>query len=160
MSVIMSFNMSNKSTSTYQQIYEHPNEKIQEQNDWVNKFNYVVINMIDHITEYYGDSNMAKLKLVLTSLIIDTPNEPIACFLLNVYKNDDYRINILKQNDKFFINEVNTNLENISNGDNNNARKLFDFKELWEVIDNDTKTYIKKSMMTLVKICSRYIMTL
>ena len=148
--------MNNNTTSPNDDVMK----KKQEQHEWVNKFNYVVINMIDHITEYYGDSNMAKLKLFLTSLIVDAPDEPIACFLLNVYKNDDYRNNILNQNDKFFINEVDANYEKLSHGDQDKARKLFDFKDLWGVIDQDTKSFIKKSMMTLVKICGRYIMTL
>ncbi|VBB18297.1 hypothetical protein YASMINEVIRUS_760, partial [Yasminevirus sp. GU-2018] len=136
------------------------NKKKQEQHDLVNKFNYVVINMIDHITEYYGDSNMAKLKLFLTNLIVETPDEPIACFLLNVYKNDDYRTNILKQNDKFFVDEIDNNSDTLSQGDDEKVTKLFEFKELWTQIDTDTKTFIKKSMMALVKICSKYVLAL
>ena len=71
-----------------------------ELNDLVHKFNIVIIGMINHVTEYYGDISTASLRQILTDIIIDTPDEPISYFILNIYKNDDYRINILKQNDK------------------------------------------------------------
>src|SRR5689334_17443249 len=70
--------------------------------DLVSKFNIVIIGMVRHITDYYGDTSTAKLQIILTNIINDTPNEPISYFILNVYKNDDYRTNILRQNDKFF----------------------------------------------------------
>jgi predicted methyltransferase len=147
------------------------NKKKEIQDSLVNTFNLVVINMIRHITEYYGDPNMVKLQLVLEDIIIKTPDEPIACFLLNVYKNDDYRHNILKQNDKFFMDEIDKqsltisdyDQDNNQNNDQNNQEqivKMFEFKTLWQHIDTDTKCFIKKSMMGLVKICQKYIFSL
>lgn len=119
-----------------------------------------MINMINHITEYYADSTASKLKLVLTNIIIETPDEPISCFLLNVYKNDSYRKNILKQNDAFFIDEIDNNSDEISDGDQDKVAKLFEFKDLWGKIDEDTRNFIKRSMMALVKICERYVLNL
>lgn len=143
-------------------------EKKEIQNNLVNMFNLVVIGMIRHITEYYCDTNMSQIQLALESIIIDTPDEPIAYFLLNVYKNDDYRHNILAQNDKFFIDEIenkasDANILSKDHIDNNNQDtivKMFEFKDLWSQIDDDTKCFIKRSMMALVKICQKYILSL
>lgn len=126
----------------------------------IDKFNMVLLNMVNHITEYYDDLNSSSLKLILKDIIMDKPEEPISYFLLNVYKNDDYRKNILKQNDKFFIDEIDNNSESLSDGDEEKIAKLFEFKNLWQKIDIDTKNYIKKSMLILIKICQKYILTL
>lgn len=125
--------------------------------DLVFKFNMIVKGMISHVTEYYGDSNMAGMELILSDIIEKSPDEPISCFLMNIYKNDSYRTNILKQNDIFFMNE---NYDDIVGGDDESTAKLFEFKDLWQQVDEDTKKFIKKSMMALVKICQKYVLSL
>ena len=125
--------------------------------DLIYKFNTVILGIINHITEYYGDSNMRAMETILNDIINSTPDEPISCFLLNIYKNDKYRINILKENDTFFINEK---YDEYTNGETERSMKLFEFKHLWKQIDNDTKEFIKKSMSTLVKICQKYVLSL
>jgi hypothetical protein len=123
----------------------------------IDKFNIVIMNMIKHIVEYYGDQNMSKLRLVLQSIIKDNPEEPISRFLLNVYKNDAYRHQILQQNDHFFMDEIDNKF---SDTDSDTIAKLFEFKTLWTQVDDDTKDFIKKSMMALVKICQNYVLNL
>lgn len=130
------------------------NEKIA---DIICKFNMVIKNMIHHITQYYTDTTMIGMDIILNEIIDKTPDEPISCFIMNIYKNDEYRINILKQNDKFFLEE---NYDEFVSGDDERTTKMFEFKELWKKIDNDTKNYIKKSMMTMVKISQQYILAL
>lgn len=125
--------------------------------DLVFKFNMVVTGMIKHITEYYGDSSMSGMEMILTDIIEKSPDEPISCFLMNIYKNDRYRVNILKQNDKFFMDE---DYDDFTGGDDERTTKLFEFKDLWKQIDDDTKNFIKKSMMALVKICQKYILSM
>src|SRR5437764_7378647 len=113
--------------------------------------------MIKHIIEYYGDKTMTNFEIILTDIIQQTPDELISFFLLKIYKNDDYRTNILKQNDDFFMKE---DYDDFTDGDNERIVKLFEFKTLWNQIDTDTKNFIKKSMMILVKICQKYILLL
>jgi hypothetical protein len=125
--------------------------------DLVFKFNMVITGMIKHITEYNIDSSMSRMEMILTNIIEKSPEEPISCFLLNVYKNDCYRVNILKQNDKFFMEEE---YDEFTKGYSDRSFKLFEFKYLWKHIDMDTKKFIKKSMMALVKICQKYILSL
>lgn len=137
------------------------NNKKEQRYDLANKFNLIIINMIKHLTDYYSDPNMIQLKIILENIIIESADEPISCFLLKVYKHDNYRINILAQNDKFFIDEINNNSDDDTISeyahDQDTMDKLFEFKNLWQQIDNDTKIFIKKSMMTLVRICDHYI---
>jgi len=126
--------------------------------DLSDKFNLIIINLLQHITEYYCDTNMAKMRLVLENIIIEGPNEPISHFLLKVYKIDEYRLNILKQNDKFFTDKLNKVSE--SDKTNENIAQMFEFRDLWLQIDDDTKNYIKKAMCGLVKICQKYVLLL
>lgn len=149
-----------KQNTVKQNIIEHKQEI---RDELARKFNMVILNMINHLTEYYCDVNALQLKFILENIIIGSPEEPISCFLLKVYKNDDYRINILAQNDKFFMDELdNSSDDTISEyeQDQDTMDKLFEFKSLWQQIDNATKDFIKKSMMTLVRICDHYIPTL
>ena len=77
--------------------------------------------------------------------------------MLNIYRNDTYRENILAQNDTFFLNE---DFGNLTCGDKDKVSKLFEFKQLWTKIDETTKNFIKKSMCALIKLTQKYIMTL
>jgi hypothetical protein len=125
----------------------------------INTFNSVLIKMIDHLTQYYGDSNMSFLKMFMQNMIRDAPDETISYFLLHVYKNDRYRKNILNQNDAFFLNEIDTVSEDGS-ADSDTITKLFEFKDKWDKFDKDTKKFIKKTFLVLVMICSKYVFLL
>jgi len=134
-------------------------EKTQSLADLADKFNTVVMGIVKHLSEYYNEvAGIGGMDLILSSIIHDAPEEPIAYFIMNVYKNDDYRTNILNQNDKFFVNHHYD--EHLKDGDKDRIAKLFEFKELWKQIDTDTKNYIKKAMLALVKISQKYILTL
>lgn len=125
-----------------------------EINDLIITFNEVLLGMIKYLTDYHGDINTMKIKVILENIIETAYEEPIAFFILNVYKNDKYRENILKQNDNFFINE------HFGAETNETVMQIFEFKSLWKQIDDETKDYIKKSMVALVKISQRYILSL
>lgn len=125
-----------------------------ETNDLILTFNEVLMGMIKYLTEYHGDINTLKIKVILENIIQTAYEEPIAFFVLNVYKNDKYKENILKQNDNFFINE------NFGAETNEMVMQIFEFKSLWKQIDQETKDFIKKSMVALVKISQRYILSL
>jgi len=134
---------------------QHQNEEFQ--NNMINHFNLVVISMIRHLTDYYNDPSMTQLRIVLEEIIIETPDEPIAQFIMKIYKNDDHRRSILASSDNFYtsaIGSMNTNNMNTT------KERLFEFNNLWNQIDDDTKSFIKKSMKTLVKICQQYILSL
>jgi hypothetical protein len=137
---------------------DHDNNKSNSvSNNLVIKFNYVIMSMITHIIDYYSDPNTEKLKFILEQIIKKMPDEPISYFLIHVYKNDVYRRNILEQNDSFFIDE---NFEKYTKNSKEKVSKLFEFKDLWKQIDDDTKLFIKKSMVALVKISQKYILSL
>lgn len=122
--------------------------------DLINKFNIIIKNMVDHIDTYYGDTLTNKIKYIIHNTILLKPNEPISFFILYIYKNDEYRRNILNYNDKFFIE---SRMDDITNGDNDKICKLFEFKQLWTICDDNTKNFIKKTMIVLITICTNYI---
>lgn len=123
----------------------------------VNKFNTAIKTLVDHIVEHYGDTSAKTAQCIINNIIAFKPNEPISFFILKIYSNDEYRHNILIQNDSFFIDNK---METLTEGDSNKMAKLFEFKELWKVCNEETKLFIKKVMLVLVKICQKYILTL
>ena len=125
----------------------------------IDTFNLVLIKMVDHLDKYYGDTHMSLIRIILKKMINETPEETISLFLLNVYKNDRYRKNILNQNDAFFLNEIDTVSEDGS-ADSETITKLFIFKDKWDMFGIDTKAFIKKTFLVLIKICSKYIFLL
>ena len=132
-------------------------DRQQIMNDLISKFNTVIMGMINHVTDYYGDSNMLKMRLILENIINTAHDEAISYFLINIYMNDKYRSNILKQNDDFFLNE---NYDTMTENNKEKIAQIFQFKDLWTQIDLDTKNFIKKSMIALVKISQKYILML
>lgn len=123
-------------------------------NNMIITFNEVLLGMIKYLTDYHGDINTMKIKIILEKIIETAYEEPIAYFVLNVYNNDKYRENILKQNDDFFINE------HFGAESDETVMQIFEFKSLWKQIDDETKNFIKKSMVALIKISQRYILSL
>lgn len=124
-------------------------------NKYVNDFNEVIIGIVKYITQFYGDMNTMKLQFVLEETIKKTPEEPIFLFMCKIYNNDEYRKNILAQNDLFFIGK---DYNDLVKNDENKVAQIFQFKSLWNTIDNNTKTLIKKSMVALVNISREYIL--
>jgi hypothetical protein len=125
-----------------------------ETNDLIITFNEVMMGMVKYLTEYHEDINTMKIKIILENIIETAFEEPIAFFVLNVYNNDKYRENILKQNDDFFLSE------HFGTESDETMMQIFEFKTLWGQIDEDTKKFIKRSMIALVKISQKYILSI
>jgi hypothetical protein len=124
-------------------------------NKYINDFNEVIIGIVKYITQFYGDMNTIKIQYVLEETIKKTPEELIFLFMCKIYNNDEYRKNILAQNDLFFIGE---DYSDLVKNDENKVAQIFQFKSLWKTIDDNTKTLIKKSMVALVNISREYIL--
>ena len=113
--------------------------------------------MVNHITIYYSDNKMSQLNFALENIIRIASDRPITWFITSIYKNDEYRKNILDQNDSFFIDQ---DYSSTLIGDTNKLQQIFEFKRIWKQVDDVTKAYIKKSMMVLVMISQKYILNL
>lgn len=125
--------------------------------DIINNFNYVLLNMIIFLSKYYNDTNSFLVKTMYESILQNDPNMPISLFLINIYKNDSYRKNLLKGNDDFFLEEY-EKLSTLSYDINNELIiRLFNFKNVWLNSDKDSKEYIKKSMKILILLCQKYL---
>lgn len=129
--------------------------KKNKQDDLIEKFNITITNMVDHIIKYHDD-NFNNCKKLLEISMFTNQKMPINMFIEYIYKNDDYRMNIREQNESFFIQELEKETKK-KKKDQDMISKLFEFKSLWGKIDNNAKSYIKKSMMILVVICDKYI---
>jgi len=112
------------------------------------KFNMIILNMFKHIEEYYDKYyiEFSDLKNLLNQMSKQNDRCLIELFIKNIYANDDYRTNILDQNEDYFLNfTLNSNI-------------ITKMKELWKNLDNDSKKFIKKSLLCLVKLSNKYIL--
>jgi len=138
------------------------NESLQKK--LVDKFNKVLNLMLNHIMKYHRNDDIDKVRSIIDQYIISYPEEPISNFLIHVYRNDTYRECILNGNDDFFMESE--NIENHQEGifsyldKEQYIRKLFEFKNIWSTLDSPTKNFIKKSMLCLVKISEKYILSI
>lgn len=135
--------------------------------DLESKFNTIMLGMIEFISEYYQQSHFNEMKDIAKSFVKKKPEEPIAYFLYHIYKNDEYRTNILEENDSFFLgkfeemNDINNlDTEEVKEINTNYMVKLFEFKELWKEMDIMSQMYVKRSMKGLVQISQKYVLTL
>lgn len=133
-------------------------KKQEKQNELIDKFNSTITGMINHVVKYHDD-DFTNCKKLIDISIFANPKLPINMFLEYIYKNDEYRVNIREQNESFFMKELDKESKN-KNQDYEMMTKLFEFKTLWSKIDLTTKNFIKKSMMILVLICDKYIISL
>jgi hypothetical protein len=117
--------------------------------------NLVVYSMIDTVSnEFPGDFYLGICKELFEKIKSKSPEEPISAIVINIYSNDEYKNNILEENDAFFIND---NFSNIVNKDAEKKIAIFQFKSCWAQMTDDMRTYIKQSMKTVINICERYI---
>jgi hypothetical protein len=134
----------NKKQSTQQKI-----------NACVSMFNTVMCDMANSLTKNLpNDQTISIYSGVVQNIVKTKPNEIISLFLMNVYKNDEYRENLLALNDNFFLN---TDYSNLPASVRINMDMVFQFKKSWNLINVELQTFIKQSMCSLVKICDQYV---
>lgn len=136
-------------------------------------FNTIIMNMTNYIHDHYSDNNpsIVFVKSMLNVVINRRPNKPISYFLIHVYKNDKYRKNILAENDKYFVRKLNKcgsdrsdessrSSESYEYDTTNIFDTLFAFNNLWSIMDDDSKNFIKRAMKCLILISNKYILAL
>jgi hypothetical protein len=133
-------------------------------------FNDVIIELVEYIVKYYPmmsiscgryfpNQSIKTLKTIIIEFIKSKPQEPILQFLQHIYRNDLYRESLRGGNDNFFIGTIDSQSYDSDNSEieNDMIKKLFEFKEIWNRMDENTKQYIKKSMKCLVVISENYV---
>ena len=115
-------------------------------------FNTVLKGMIKCIASYPLDANpIAALESLFIDLINACDEDPIAYFVQYIFKNDKYRNSILRDDDFFFVRTGEDEIDDTYIG------KLFDFRSIWTLIDDNTKNYMRKCMKAYVKLSIKYI---
>ena len=120
-------------------------------------FNTVLINISAMLRrEYKNDIKLSLYHTFMETVIEKKKKEPISLFLIHIYKNDEFRENILKKNDDFFLND-DDKYDKLIKGDLNKMKKLFEFKDYWGQMNEKLKEYIRNSCVTLINISEVYI---
>jgi hypothetical protein len=132
--------------------YYETTEKLYE-----NKFNIVILGIIDFVSNSVPDSFFNKNNKKLHTFISKYSESAITNFIQYIYSNDEYRVRLRSMDDRFFIEQDFNTLDIKST----HIKKLFYFKDLWiNNFDDESKMLIKKSMKTLINISEKYINTL
>ncbi len=123
-----------------------------KKNDLIESFNKISINMITHLGLEFKDSIFNKNKIMIKNYFKFKPNEVIIMFLDNIYADDVYRKNIKDGNDNFFLTQSYDNMVNAGY-----ESRIFEFKDIWGKMSNNTKLIVKDSMSMLVDHCELYL---
>ncbi len=123
-----------------------------KKNDLIESFNKISINMITHLGLEFKDSIFNKNKIMIKNYFKFKPNEVIIMFLDNIYADDVYRKNIKVGNDNFFLTQSYDNMVNAGY-----ESRIFEFKDIWGKMSNNTKLIVKDSMSMLVDHCELYL---
>jgi len=128
------------------------NELKSKKNDVVSSFNEIALNMVNHLGNEFADSIFGKNITMIRNFFKFKPNEIIILFLKNIYEKDDFRTQIKAGNDKFFMVQSYDDIQNKGYGSG-----IFEFKDIWTKMNNNTKLIVKESMSMLVDHCELYI---
>jgi len=121
----------------------------------IDMFNTLIKDLSDTISkDFPNDHTLGTYKGVMENIITSKPLEPISLFLMHIYKNKEYRDNIMEKNDKFFINNDHSK---ITDGDQQKVSMMFQFKHCWKYMSDPLKDYVKSSLITLINITEQYV---
>jgi hypothetical protein len=144
--------MNNEKNAARQEKISNLTEEI---NKFVNMFNSVCKQMGIHMLgKFPKERNICIYNDIISNIVKKKPEEPISIFLMKVWANDKYKNSIITSDEEFF---TNGNHSDLTQGDQDNVNMLFQFREYWEKLGQDSKIYIKKAMITLVNICDAYV---
>jgi hypothetical protein len=123
-----------------------------KKNDLIESFNKISINMVTHLGIEFKDSIFGKNNTIIKNFFKFKPNEVIIMFLDSIYADDVYRKNIKDGNDNFFLTQSYDHMVNAGY-----QSRIFEFKDIWGKMSNNTKLIVKDSMSMLVDHCELYL---
>lgn len=122
---------------------------------YINIFNTLVADMTNLITKDFPHKlDIKTYGTVILNLINEDPTQPISLFITQIYANDEYRNNILAQNDQYFEGE---SFNKITKNENERIQILDQIKSCWHELTVDRKNYIKTAMKTMVDVTRYYV---
>ena len=80
------------------------------------------------------------------------PNDVIVMFIYYVYSYDEFRQKIKLGDDEFFMKQTYNDAKNAGY-----EVRIFEFKDIWSKMSNNTKLIVKDSMGMLIDHCELYI---
>ena len=147
-------NLNNTNTNTAKEEEVAFNRFKREEHE--NRFNLVMIMVMNHITTYYPGVDINSAKEQFNEILQKSPSGPISCFLKYVYINEEYRYNLKNKQEKFFLDDSRIEDPEVAK-DKAIIDKIFSFRKTWNNFTPDTKDFILESMKCLVIICTAYI---
>ncbi len=128
------------------------NELKLKKKDIIESFNKISYNMIVHLGKEFKDSVFNKNRVMIGNFFRFKPNEIIIKFLENIYSCDDFRRQIKAGNEKFFMEQ---SYETAI--DAGYETRIFEFKDIWLRMNDNSKSIVMDSMGMLVDHCELYL---
>ena len=115
----------------------------------INEFNVVTSGLFTFISKFYNDFSF-DIAQEFEAYSINNPEEPIANFVMHIYKNNVYKNGILGNDIDFILHIDET--ESI----------IFSFilkqiKDIWKKLEHKSKLYIMNCLRAMIKISSYYV---
>ncbi len=130
-----------------------------KQEQYISDFNTILRELMTCIEKYQEDpSTFIMYKGLVDGYIQISPDGPISHFILHIYRNDAYRNSIINNDEEIFF--LKKDYTNVIKSRENIVDKIFMLQNIWDKMDDATKKYIRRCLQTLVKIGSKYILTL
>jgi hypothetical protein len=115
--------------------------------------NSIMLDLATNVSNNFpNDPVLSTYAGVINMMANNKSTDLLSMFIVTIYQNDDYRKNILLENDKFFLTNNYQELK-----DQKDINIMFKFKEYWKDMNNELKGYLIKSLVTLVKVAEKYI---
>jgi hypothetical protein len=116
----------------------------------IKSFNEISYNMANHLAKEFKESIFGRNITLIKNIFKFRPNEIIIMFMNNIYVHDNYRQQIKAKNENFFMTQTYDDIKTYES-------HIFEFKDIWSKMSNNTKMIVKDSMLMLVEHCELYI---
>lgn len=120
-----------------------------ESDDAIIQFKDIIILLTNELSRVTSDPLLSMYKDTIINNIEKRPKNIIDEFIRKSYKNTEncLRDKIVKADENFFLT---SNLEDATEGEDNNINYLFQFKSFWNKLTDDNKNIMKATFVALI----------
>lgn len=116
----------------------------------IQNFNQLSLTLSTFLANVAPNSTFMKIRGPIESLVNQNSNKIIDMFVLKALKYEEH---IMSGNDDFFMGK---NYDDDLDKDNNKIIKVFEFKSIWGILNDQNKDIIKSYMKILCEIARVY----
>lgn len=116
----------------------------------IETFNGVISDFITQLADICPDSTIAANKSTILSIMKMKPSTIVDIFVLYVLK---YKPQIDSGDESFFMNNT---FDSELGGDQDKVNKMFEFKNIWNILTEENKEIVKQFMQCLCQLAQEH----